>query len=609
MIAVHMVSLTGSPITDDGATQMTHFTVSTSLRVRSLRRRALAIVALTLAPALSASAQEKVDVATIEKIKSEETNKSQVMDIMSWLSDVYGPRLTWSPNVKKAGTWAMGQMKSWGLANVHEEAWTVPNGLGWENERFSFMATSPVPFIISSVPQAWSASTLGAVSGPAVLIQAACSDELKANYAGKLHGAFILPAAALSRPVNNFAPVATRYTDSALAAIAVPPDTTGGRGGRGGRGGGAPPPALSDICKSQVTRDSLAAVAAAAAAGRAGGGGGGGGGRGGGRGGLSVADTSVLRWLTRQGVAGILLADAAHTGGDIGTNNGASRLKGVAQVPTVHVAQETYGRLARMLEKKVPVTLELNMRNKFFPRDTSSFNVIGEIPGTDPALKDEIVMIGAHFDSWHSGTGATDNGAGSGVMLEAMRLLKTLGLQPRRTIRIALWTGEEQGLYGSREYTRAHFGAADTLGFHATPEQKKLAAYFNVDNGSGKIRGVYLQSIEAERSIFDAWMGPFKDEGMKTLTIRNTGGTDHLSFIAVGLPGFQFIQDPLDYGNFTHHTNQDVYERLQPDDMKFNATVVASFAWQAAQRDEKLPRPPEPGPTGRGGRGGGRAGR
>ena len=553
-----------------------------------------------LVPALSASAQEKVDVATIEKIKSEEMNNSQVMDIMSWLSDVYGPRLTWSPNVKRAGTWAMGQLRSWGLANVHEEAWTVPNGHGWENERFSFMATSPVPFIINSVPQAWSASTMGAVSGPAVIIHAGCSDELKANYAGKLHGAFILPTAALNRPVNNFAPLATRYTDSALTAIATPPDTTGGRGGRGGRGAGNPPLARSATCEAQATRDSTAAAAAAAAAAAGRGGRGGGGGRGG----LSVADTSVLRWLTRQGVAGILLADAAHSGGDVATNNGASRLKGVAQVPTVHVAQESYGRLARMLEKNVPVKLELNMRNTFFPRDTSSFNIIGEIPGTDPALKDEVVMIGAHFDSWHSGTGATDNGAGSGVMLEAMRLLETLGLQPRRTIRIALWTGEEQGLYGSREYVRAHFGSSDTVGFHALPEQQKVAAYFNVDNGSGKIRGVYLQSIEAERPIFDAWMAPFKDDGMKTLTIRNTGGTDHLSFIAVGLPGFQFIQDPLDYGNITHHTNQDLYEHLQPDDMKFNAAVVASFAWQAAQRDEKLPRPPEPGPTGRGGRGG-----
>jgi Zn-dependent M28 family amino/carboxypeptidase len=306
-----------------------------------------------------------------------------------------------------------------------------------------------------------------------------------------------------------------------------------------------------------------------------------------------------------QGVAAILLGDARHVGGDIGTDNGASRVKGAPQVPFVHVAQESYGRIARMVEKKVPVVLELNMQNRFFPQDTTSFNVIGEIPGTDPQLKDEVVMIGAHFDSWHSGTGATDNGAGSGVMLEAIRLLKTLNLQPRRTIRIGLWTGEEEGLLGSAAYVKQHFGVRDSTGFHPTAEQAKFAAYFNVDNGSGKIRGIYLQGIDAERPIFDAWMSPFKDVGMKTITISNTGGTDHLSYIGVGLPGFQFIQDPLDYGNFTHHTNQDVWERLQPDDMKFNAAVVASFAWQAAQRDEKLPRPPVPGPlAGRGGRGG-----
>ena len=243
------------------------------------------------------------------------------------------------------------------------------------------------------------------------------------------------------------------------------------------------------------------------------------------------------------------------------------------------------------------------MQNRFYPENASSFNIIGEIPGTDPRLKDEVVMIGAHFDSWHSGTGATDNGAGSGVMLEAMRLLKTLNLAPRRTIRIGLWTGEEQGLYGSAAYVRQHYGLRDTLGFHPTDEQKKFAAYFNVDNGSGKIRGVYMQGIEAERPIFDAWMAPFRELGMKTSTISLTGGTDHLSYIGVGLPGFQFIQDPLDYGNVTHHTNQDVYERLQPDDMKFNAAVVASFAWSAAQRDEKLPRPAQPGPLpGRAGR-------
>jgi Zn-dependent M28 family amino/carboxypeptidase len=319
---------------------------------------------------------------------------------------------------------------------------------------------------------------------------------------------------------------------------------------------------------------------------------------------VSATDTTTLRWLQNEGVAAVLMGDGNRAGGAISTDNGSSRVAGAPQVPAAHVSQESYGRIARMVDLKVSVTLEMNMQNKFFPANTASSNVVGEIPGTDPALKDEVVMIGGHFDSWHSGTGATDNGAGSGTMLEAMRLIKTLGLSPRRTIRIALWTGEEQGLLGSAAYVKQHYGVRDSVGFHPTDEQKKLAAYFNVDNGGGKIRGVYLQGIEAERPIFDAWMAPFKEMGMKTLTISNTGGTDHLSYIGVGLPGFQFIQDPLDYNSATHHSNQDVFERLQPDDMKFNAAVVASFAWQAAQRDEKLPRPPEPGPLGgRGGRG------
>ncbi len=536
------------------------------------RLAACAVVACAFVMPLAA--QEKVDVATIEKIKAEEMSRSQVMELMSWLSDVYGPRLTWSPNATRARDWAMGEMRSWGLANVHAETWDTPPGLGWENERFSLMALTPAPFIVAAVPQAWSVGTKGTVTGQAVRITAGCLDELKQQYAGKLKNAFVLSAPPLSRPVAAFTATATRYSDSTLAAMAAAQPAAAG--GRGFPGGGTAPD-MSDVCKAQLARET-----AAAAGGR------------GGRGGLSVADTSTLRWLVSQGVAAILLGDAAHVGGDIGTNNGASRVSGVAAIPTVHVAQETYGRIARMLDKKVAVPLQLDMQNKFFPENTSSFNIIGEIPGSDPTLKSEVVMIGAHFDSWHSGTGATDNGAGSGVMLEAMRLLKTLDLKPRRTIRIGLWTGEEQGLMGSRAYVKQHFGSVDSTGKHFTQEQKDFAAYFNVDNGSGKIRGVYLQSVEAERAIFDAWMKPFNDMGMKTATISNTGGTDHLSYNAVGLPGFQFIQDPLDYGNVTHHTNQDVYERLQPDDMKFNAAVVASFAWQAAQRDEKLPRPALP---------------
>ena len=552
-------------------------------------------------------AQEKVDTATIARITAEAMDHSQIMDIMSWMTDVYGPRLTWSPNTKRAADWAMATMKSWGLVNVHLENWYQPNALGWANEYFALNAVSPNPFIVEAVPRAWSAGTAGKVSGPAIRIQAECRADFLQKYSGKLKNAFILPADAANTPVAQFGATASRYSDSALMNMAFP-TPGGGRGGRGAFGPGAPTaaaaPAPSAVCAAEV-----AAAAEAAAAGRGGRGGAGGGGRGGPAGFNPSNDTTALRFMQDQGVAAILMGGRGGSnsqGGDIATDNGASRAKGYPRVPMVHVATESYGRLARMVERNQPVVLSLDMQNKFYPADTVSFNVIAEIPGTDPALKDEVVMIGGHFDSWHSGTGATDNGAGSGVMMEAMRILKTLNLQPRRTIRIGLWTGEEQGLYGSAAYVKQHYGSSDSTGFHVLPEQGKFAAYFNVDNGSGKIRGVYTQAIPAEWPIFDAWMAPFKSGGMRTLTNSTTGGTDHLSYIGVGLPGFQFIQDPLDYGNFTHHTNQDVYERLQPDDMKWNAAVVASFAWQAAQRDEKLPRPPLP--AGRGGRGGGRGG-
>src|SRR5437773_1305173 len=256
------------------------------------------------------------------------------------------------------------------------------------------------------------------------------------------------------------------------------------------------------------------------------------------------------------------------------------------------MASENYGRIYRMLEKKVPVTLQVDIENKFYDDDLNSFNIIGEIPGTDKAKADEVVMLGAHFDSWHAGTGATDNGAGSAVMLEAIRILKTSGLKMRRTVRIGLWSGEEQGLVGSRAYVKQHFADPQTM--QPTPEHGRLAAYFNVDNGTGAIRGVYLQSNEAVAPIFSAWMEPFKNLGMTTLAIRNTGGTDHLAFDAVGLPGFQFIQDPLEYNTRTHHSNMDVYERVQAQDMMQNAVIVAAFVYLTANRNEKLPRKPLP---------------
>ncbi len=259
-------------------------------------------------------------------------------------------------------------------------------------------------------------------------------------------------------------------------------------------------------------------------------------------------------------------------------------------LPTTILAAEHYGRIYRTITKGVPVKLEINSQNKFYSDDLNSFNVVGEIPGTDARLKDEVVMLGAHFDSWHTGTGATDNAAGSAVMLEAMRILKTLNLPMKRTVRIGLWTGEEQGLLGSRAYVRQHFGYTDSLGQHFTPDNAKVSGYFNVDNGTGAIRGVYLQENSAVGPIFKQWLEPFKDLGASTVTISNTGGTDHQSFDAVNIPGFQFIQDGIDYNTRTHHSNMDLYERLQTKDMMQNAVIVAAFVYNTANRDERLPR-------------------
>jgi Zn-dependent M28 family amino/carboxypeptidase len=258
------------------------------------------------------------------------------------------------------------------------------------------------------------------------------------------------------------------------------------------------------------------------------------------------------------------------------------------RTPTLILAAEHYNRIARIVEKGVAVKLEANVRNTFYDQDLNGFNILAEIPGTDPQLKDQVVMLGAHFDSWHAGTGATDNAAGSAVMMEAMRILKASGLSLKRTVRIGLWDGEEQGLLGSRGYVRNTFGTADTL----KPAAAKVSGYFNVDNGTGKIRGVYLQGNEAVRPIFTEWMRAFGDPGMRAINGGNTGGTDHLSFDAIGIPGWQFIQDAVEYNTRTHHSNMDVWDRLVADDMKHNATVVAAFVYLAANRAEKLPRKP-----------------
>ena len=324
----------------------------------------------------------------------------------------------------------------------------------------------------------------------------------------------------------------------------------------------------------------------------------------GGRGNFPVAadfNRKKTQFFVDEGVAAVL----DFSRGDGGTffvqsAQGAAREPNApAQPAQVTLNIEHYGRIYRTLDKKVPVTLQMDIDNKFFDQDLDAFNIIAEIPGTDKA--DEVVMVGAHFDSWHGGTGATDNAAGSAVMMEALRILKTTGVRLRRTVRIGLWGGEEQGLLGSKEYVKAHY--ADPAIMQLKPEHAKFAGYFNVDNGTGQIRGVYQQGNEAVAPIFQAWMEPFKNMGMNTLTIRNTGGTDHLSYDAVGLPGFQFIQDDVEYNTRTHHSNMDVYERIQAQDMMRNAIIVASFVYNTSNRDERLPRKPLPKPAPPAGRG------
>ena len=523
-------------------------------RLRALLALALlATLATALAPA-PARAQEKVDLATVAKIKDEALNRSKIMETMSWLTDVYGPRLTGSPNEKAAADWTVKTLTGWGVQNAHLESW--PFYKGWRNDRFALQVTGSNPFPVAAAPRAWSpAPAKGVAKGDAFVLKLdSLADTVK--FVGKLKGKFVMlsPAPEIK---PHFDADAHRLTDEELAKMAVAPMPA-----PMAPFGGAPNPAtLTAAQRAQFARFNLARL---------------------------PGDTTFLKFLVKEGASGILMASRQDMG-TVATDNGAPRVKNPPPMPAVHVSGAAYGRIVRMLDKGLTVPLELTMQNTVTP-DTLSFNIIGEIPGTDPALRDEVVMLGGHFDSWHAGTGATDNAAGSAVMLEAMRIIQALGLKPRRTIRIGLWTGEEEGLLGSREYVKRHFGSRTGDTVFTKAEYDKMAGYFNVDNGGGKIRGVYLQGNAAAKGVFDSWLQPFWADGAQTITFSNTGGTDHLAFDAIGLPGWQFIQDPLDYGTRTHHTSADVYERIVAADMQHNAAVVASFVWMTAQRDAKLPR-------------------
>jgi carboxypeptidase Q len=482
-----------------------------------------------------------IDLDAISRIKAEASERSQVMDILSYLTDVYGPRLTGSPNLKNAATYAVGKMTDWGIANARLEPWG-PFGKGWSNERFTARVTAPQSYTLIGYPKAWTPGTQGSVTGEAMLATIESDADLE-TWRGKLRGKFVLVT-----PLRNvraaFDPPGRRFTDQDLETLAKPQQP---------RPSGAPqnsqPPARSpDFPRRR------------------------------------------LQFFVDEGVAAVVEGGRGDSG-TVFVLAGNMRQFPDMQVPTqVVLAVEHYGRIARTLQKQIPVTLEMSVENKFYDDDLNSFSVVGEIPGTDKA--DELVMVGAHFDSWHAGTGATDNAVGSAVMLEVMRVLKATGLKMRRTVRIGLWTGEEQGLLGSRAYVQQHFANRSTM--EVKPEHAKVSAYYNLDNGTGAIRGIYLQGNTAIAPVFREWMTPFTSIGMTTLSVRNTGGTDHTSFDAVGIPGFQFVQDPIEYETRTHHSNMDVFERVQQQDVIQNAGIIATFVYQTANRDELLPRKPLP---------------
>ncbi|HEY6243601.1 MAG TPA: M20/M25/M40 family metallo-hydrolase [Pyrinomonadaceae bacterium] len=537
----------------------------------------------------------------IQKIKDEGMNRSQVMQTLSYLTDVIGPRLTASPNMKRANEWTRDQLTKWGLQNAHLEAWG-PFGRGWSLKRFSAQVIEPQAIPLIAYPKAWSPGFAAPITSDVIYIDAKTEADLE-QYKGKLNGKIVLTAPMREVPAH-FDAQGKRLDEKALLALADAPEPRAGGNNRGNFGG---------------------AIRAA----------------------FEFANTK-LRFFQQENAA--LLIDPSR--GDGGTifvqsasvpapprdpNTPAPPFGGGTPVydksapkvtPQLVLAVEQYNRIVRMIQAGEPVKMTVDLAVAFKDDDLMSYNTVAEIPGTD--LKDEIVMLGGHMDSWHSGTGATDNGAGVSVAMEAVRIIQALGLKPRRTIRIALWSGEEEGLLGSRNYVTEHFGSlqpaatssvtsgsgngsgmggGNGAGANNAPqgqnnapmvlvkkaEWEKLSGYFNLDNGTGKIRGVYLQGNETIRPLFRDWLAPFKDMGATTLSISNTGGTDHLSFDRIGLPGFQFIQDEIEYDTRTHHSNQDVFDRIQGDDMKQAATIMAAFVYNTAMRDEKLPRKPAPG--------------
>jgi carboxypeptidase Q len=518
---------------------------------------------LVLAPALRASAQEPVDLAEMTRIRDEGFNNSKVMDTLEYLTDVIGPRLTGSPALKQANDWTKTQLETWGLKNAHLEQWG-PFGRGWTLERVSVNMVTPEPAPLIAIPKAWTPGTNGPVRGKVVhLAKAPENDADLEQYKGKLAGAIVFVGDARDlKPLDK--PLSHRYTDKELEDLGQ-----------------------FEISDGGPRRYNLEAVAA------------------------RIKFQKVINQFMIDEKALAVVQQSPWDRGVVLVQSGGSYHKGEpVGVPSLVMAAEQFNRICRIVDHKMDVELEVDVRASFTDDEQMAYNTVAEIPGTDK--KDEVVIVGAHLDSWHSGTGETDNAAGCAAAMEAIRILQAIGVKPRRTIRVVLWTGEEQGLIGSRAYVDQHFASRPeptdpeqkalpaflrkpTGPLTIKPEHARVSAYFNLDNGTGKIRGVYAQQNAAVVPIFQAWLAPFADLGATTVTMRDTGSTDHISFDRVGLPGFQFIQDDVEYSDFdnkglTHHSNMDVYDHAEREDLMQASVIMAAFLYDAAMRPEMMPR-------------------
>ncbi|RFZ94074.1 M20/M25/M40 family metallo-hydrolase [Mucilaginibacter conchicola] len=481
------------------------------------------------------------DTTVFGRIRRAEMSSSQIPQIAHQLTDVAGPRLTGSPGFKRAATWAVETMKKWGLTNAAMEPWGE-FGKQWDLQDFSIIMKTPYIQPVMAYPNPWSSSTNGLQQGQVTLItpQQAMDTTYIAQHLADFKGKYILITGGKLKADNNFKPLASRLTDEELANMK---DTY------------------------MVTHEQIAQYAGIF---------------------KSLARVDVL--LKGSGALGIISAQTSNNNGTVFVQaHTQHKLSHPEAIPELTMAYEDGQKIKRLITGGQSVELAINIVAKTSTDDTKGYNVVGEIPGTDPKLKSQLVMLGGHLDSWQAATGATDNAAGCIVMMEVVRLLDSLGLKPKRTIRIALWGGEEQGVYGSYGYAQNHFMSKD---YKLKPEQAKVSAYYNLDNGTGKIRGIFTQNNKTIMPIFEKWLAPFNDLGAKTVTDKNTGSTDHLSFDWAGIPGFQFIQDPIDYETKTHHSNQDNYDHLQIDDLKQAAIIVASFVYQTSIEKEMMPRKP-----------------